>query len=58
MIIGDGLDYLEAYGAVREAEAVLNRPVNPTIYSLLEFRKRQRSAMHFWGECWTGPRCG
>ena len=42
MIIGDGLDYLEAYGAVREAEAVLNRPVNPTIYSLQEFRKRQR----------------
>lgn len=42
MIIGNELNYAEVYEALQRAEKVLNRPVNPTIYSSREFKKRRQ----------------
>lgn len=47
MIIGERLDYPEIYTALQAAEAVLNRPVNPTIYNGKEFKKRKRAKNAF-----------
>jgi predicted nucleotidyltransferase len=56
MIIGDDLNYAEVYEALRNAEEVLQRPVNPTIYSPREFRKRQRDRNAFLTRVLAGPR--
>jgi predicted nucleotidyltransferase len=47
MIIANELDYAEMYQALQKAEGELGRPVNPTIYSPTEFRKRQREGNTF-----------
>jgi predicted nucleotidyltransferase len=56
MIIGDGLDYPELYTALQGAEKVLHRPVNPTIYSMKEFRKRKRAGNSFLERVLAQPR--
>ncbi len=56
MIIGDDLDYAEVYEALRKAEDVLQRPVNPTIYTPKEFRKRRQERNAFLARVLTGPR--
>ena len=43
MIIGDDLDYAALYQALQPAEATLGRAVNPTIYGVKEFNRRQRT---------------
>jgi predicted nucleotidyltransferase len=47
MIVGDGLDYPKVYEALQGAERILDRKVNPTIYSRKEFRKRRREKNPF-----------
>lgn len=40
MIIGEDLSYSEIYGALQRAEAVLARPVNPTLMSSADWVKK------------------
>jgi predicted nucleotidyltransferase len=56
MIIGDALNYTEVYQALQEAERVLHRPVNPTIYAPREFRKRRQARNAFLERVLAGPR--
>lgn len=56
MIIGDELNYSEVYDALQRAEKVLNRPVNPTIYSRREFRNRLKEKNAFLARVMAGPR--
>ncbi len=56
MIVGDGLDYPDLYTALQGAEAVLHRPVNPTIYAVKEFSKRKRAGNSFLQRVLDQPR--
>jgi len=56
MIVGDELDYAQVYTALQGAEAVLHRTVNPTIYSMKEFRKRKRAGNSFLERVLAQPR--
>ncbi len=56
MIVGDGLDYPDLYTALQGAEAVLHRPVNPTIYAVKEFSKRKRAGNTFLQRVLDQPR--
>lgn len=56
MIVGDGLDYPNLYTALQGAEAVLHRPVNPTIYAVKEFSKRKRAGNSFLQRVLDQPR--
>ena len=47
MIVGEELDYPKVYEALQEAERILDRKVNPTLYSRKEFRKRRREQNPF-----------
>ena len=40
MIFGNELDYVKIYKAVQEAEAILNRRINPSLSTLAEWRKK------------------
>lgn len=56
MIIGTELNYAEVYEALQRAEKVLNRPVNPTIYTPREFKKRQQQRNAFLARVLTGSK--
>jgi len=56
MIIGQRLDYPDLYAALQGAEAVLHRPVNPTIYTMQEFNKRKKSENAFIERVLAQPR--
>ena len=56
MIVGDELDYPQVYTALQGAEAALHRTVNPTIYSMKEFRKRKRAGNSFLERVLAQPR--
>lgn len=40
MVIGDDLTYTDLYAALRDAEEVLGRPVNPTFLSFRDWRRK------------------
>ncbi|RYF36796.1 MAG: transcriptional regulator [Comamonadaceae bacterium] len=42
MIVSDDLGYAEIFGALEVASITLGRPVNPTVYTPAQFRKRAR----------------
>ena len=44
MVIADGLDYADVYGALQPAEAVLGRTVNPNVMSRTEWRRKRSEA--------------
>jgi predicted nucleotidyltransferase len=55
MVIGTvGLS--EIVPAVRRAEAILGRPVNPTVYSIEEFGRKTRAHDHFLGNVISGAK--
>ena len=55
MVIGTvGLS--EIVPAVRRAEAILGRPVNPTVYSIEEFGRKIRAHDHFLGNVISGAK--
>lgn len=56
MIIGNELNYSEIYDALQQAEKALSRPVNPTIYSLREFRRRRQERNAFLARVLGGSR--
>lgn len=47
MLVGDEISYATLLSALSPAEQVLGRPINPTPYTLEEFRKRQQEQQHF-----------
>jgi predicted nucleotidyltransferase len=47
LVVADDLSLEELYGALAHVEKRLARPVNPTLYSLAEFRKRKRAGNAF-----------
>ena len=44
MVIADGLDYADVYGALQAAEAALGRTVNPNVMSRAEWRRKRGEA--------------
>jgi len=55
MVIGEaGLS--EMVPALKRAEAILGRPINPTIYSMEEFRRKARAQDHFLSTVLGGTR--
>jgi predicted nucleotidyltransferase len=42
MIVSDSLGYADVFGALEPAAISLGRPVNPTVYTQVEFTKRAR----------------
>ena len=55
MLIGTvGLS--EIVPALRRAEAILGRPVNPTVYSIEEFERKARVHDHFLGRVLSGSK--
>ena len=47
MLVGDSISYGTLLSALSPAEHVLGRPINPTPYTLAEFRKRRQEQQHF-----------
>ncbi len=47
MVISDGLAYADLFAALEEAARRLGRPVNPTLYSGVEFAQRVRKQSAF-----------
>ncbi len=56
MIIGDGLDYAGVYDALREAESILHRPVNPNLITRQEWRKKITEENSFFVKIKEQPR--
>ena len=44
MVIADGLDYADVYGALQAAEEALGRTVNPNVMSRAEWRRKRGEA--------------
>jgi predicted nucleotidyltransferase len=47
MVISDGLSYTDVFETLQAAEARLGRPVNPTLYTLAEWKKKIKSGSGF-----------
>lgn len=47
MVISDSVDYADVFAALQSAEAKLGRTVNPTVYTLADWRKRQKASNAF-----------
>ncbi len=56
MIVSEDVTYAEAYAALTGAERMIARPVNPTIVSLTEWRRRREDLNHFLESVSTDPR--
>src|SRR5437867_1151641 len=55
MVISDTLTYPDVFEAVRTAERVLARPVNPTVLTLAEWRAKRAQATSFAARIARGP---
>jgi len=47
LVIANDLDYAKLYDALPQAEAALGRPINPTVMTLEEWRRKRASADSF-----------
>jgi predicted nucleotidyltransferase len=47
LILADDVSYAEAFGALRDAEKVIGRSVNPNLLTLEEWRARKGAESHF-----------
>jgi predicted nucleotidyltransferase len=56
MVIGHDVAYSELYAALADTESTLSRSVNPTIFSLVEWRERVGVHDHFVESVLRGPR--
>ncbi len=56
LIVTDDLTYDEVFRALQRAEAVLARPVNPTLMSIREWRTKRRRGNSFAGRVAAGDR--
>jgi predicted nucleotidyltransferase len=56
MVISDSLRYPDLFEALQKAEAVLGRPVNPTVMTLAEWRTRRARGGSFAARVASQPR--
>jgi predicted nucleotidyltransferase len=56
LVIGDALDYSSVYEALQGAESQLNRPVNPTLMSPSEWKKKRARRDSFAARIASQPR--
>lgn len=56
LVVADDLDYAQLYGALPKAEAALGRPINPTVMTLEEWRRKRGSADSFAARIAAQPR--
>jgi len=56
LVIADDLDYAQLYDALPQAEAALGRPVNPTVMTREEWRRKRASADSFVARIAAQPR--
>jgi predicted nucleotidyltransferase len=47
LVIGDNLDYAQLFDALPDAEAQLGRPINPTVMTVEEWRRKRNSKDSF-----------
>lgn len=55
MVIGD-TTFAEVVRAIRPAEAKLDRPINPTVYPVAEFRAKRAAGHHFVNSVMNGEK--
>jgi len=56
MIVADGLDYTRLIGALSQAEEDLRRPVNPSLYTQAEWRRKSAADSGFVKRVMEQPR--
>jgi hypothetical protein len=56
LVLSEGLEYAELYAALQSAEARLARPVNPTVMTRAEWRKRIAQPDSFAARVASQPR--
>jgi predicted nucleotidyltransferase len=56
MVVSDALDHAALYAALQPAEAVLARPINPTVMTAHQWRTRVKESDSFGGRIARGPR--
>jgi predicted nucleotidyltransferase len=56
MVITDKLEYAEVFAALKDAEAALARPVNPTLMTRAEWRRKRAEADSFAARIAAQPR--
>ena len=57
LIVVGKATFAEIAGAIRDAEADLQRPINPTVYPVREFRDKLRAGNHFLQTVMKGRKC-
>ncbi|HKY02188.1 MAG TPA: nucleotidyltransferase domain-containing protein [Burkholderiales bacterium] len=55
LVISDDLNLEDLYAALTRVEKRLARPINPTLYSTAEFRKRKKAGNAFLSKLLNGP---
>ena len=56
MVISDKLAYADVYDALQPAEQILARPVNPTVVTTDEWRKKRARSGSFVARLAVGPK--
>jgi predicted nucleotidyltransferase len=56
LVVSDSLEYPQVFEALQAAEAVLARPVHPTVLSQKEWRKQSRTSNSFAARISSQPR--
>lgn len=56
LVVADDLDYAQLYDALPQAEAALGRPINPTVMTIEEWRRKRGSADSFAARIGSQPR--
>lgn len=56
LVVADDLDYAQLYDALPQAEAALGRPINPTVMTTEEWRRKRGSADSFAARIAAQPR--
>ena len=47
LVLSDGVDYADVFAALQAAEAKLGRTVNPTVYTLADWRRKRKAGNAF-----------
>jgi len=56
LVVAGNLDYAQLYDALPQAEAALGRPINPTVMTIEEWRRKRGSADSFAARIAAQPR--
>lgn len=56
MIVSDALSYAEIFGALQSAEKILARPINPTVVTAAEWRRKVKERSSFFANLLSQPK--